>query len=96
MSMYSPKGVNDPTNPSNEGGSLDIHKATGRLTKPKSGLTLRRHKYTTFLQHSIKRTVRETGLYLNADKTEFIYFNQDASEGMKSLNSEKIKQVEEF
>ena len=44
--MYSPKGVNDPTNPSNEGDSLDIHKATGRLTKPKSGLTLRRHKYT--------------------------------------------------
>ena len=53
-------------------------------------------KDATFLQHSIKRTVRETGLYLNADKTEFIYFNQDASEGMKSLNSEKIKQVEEF
>ena len=30
-------------------------------------------------------------LYLNADKTEFIFFNQDVSEGMKSLNGEKIK-----
>ena len=29
-------------------------------------------------------------------KTEFICFNQDESEGMKSLNGEKIKQVEDF
>ena len=43
--------------------------------------------------HSIERTAKKIGLYLNADKTEFICFNQDASEGMKSFNGEKIKQV---
>ena len=48
---------------------------------------------TTFLLHSIERTAKKIGLYLNADKTEFICFNQDASEGMKSFNGEKIKQV---
>ncbi|PFX25400.1 putative uncharacterized transposon-derived protein F54H12.3 [Stylophora pistillata] len=51
MSMYSPDGVNDPTNPlyANplyEGGSFDIHKAIGKLPKPKSGWTLPGHKYT--------------------------------------------------
>ena len=50
-------------------------------------------KDATFLLHSIERTAKEIGLYLNADKTEFICFNQDASEGMKSFNGEKIKQV---
>ena len=44
----------------------------------------------------VLRTEKEIGLYLNADKTEFICFNQDASEEMKSLNGEKIKQVEDF
>ena len=53
-------------------------------------------KDATFLLHSIERTAKEIGLYLNADKTEFICFNQDASEGMRSLNSEKIKQVDDF
>ncbi|CAM1311015.1 Uncharacterised protein r2_g2141 [Pycnogonum litorale] len=53
-------------------------------------------KYATFLLHSIERTSKEIGLYLNADKTEFICLNQDASEGMKSLNGDKIKQVEDF
>ena len=53
-------------------------------------------KDATFLLHSIERTAKEIGLYLDADKTEFICFNQDASEGMKSLNGEKIKQVEDF
>ena len=53
-------------------------------------------KDATFLLQSIERTAKEIGLYLNADKTEFICFNQDASEGMKSLNGEKIKQVEDF
>ena len=38
-------------------------------------------KDATFLLHSIERTAKEIGLYLNADKTEFICFNQDASEG---------------
>ena len=44
----------------------------------------------------VLRTAKEIGLYLNADKTEFFCFNQDASEEMKSLNGEKIKQVEDF
>ena len=45
-------------------------------------------KDAKFLLYSIERTAKEIGLYLNADKTEFIYFNQDVSEGMKSLNGE--------
>ncbi|CAM1310307.1 Uncharacterised protein r2_g2061 [Pycnogonum litorale] len=53
-------------------------------------------KDATFLLHSIERTSKEIGFYLNADKTEFICLNQDASEGMKSLNGDKIKQVEDF
>ena len=53
-------------------------------------------KDATFLLHSIERTAKEIGLYLNANKTEFICFNQDASQGMKSLNGEKIKQMEDF
>ena len=46
MSMYAPDGVNDPTHPLYEGGSFDIHKAIGKLPKPKSSWTLFRHKYT--------------------------------------------------
>ena len=53
-------------------------------------------KDATFLLHSIERTAKEIRLYLDADKTELLCFNQDASEGMKSLNGEKIKQVEDF
>ena len=53
-------------------------------------------KEATFLLHSIERTAKEIGLYLNADETQFICFNQDALEGMKSLNGKKIKQVEDF
>ena len=53
-------------------------------------------KDATCLPHSIEWTGKEIGFYLNADKTEFIWFNQDASEGMRSLNGEKIKQVEDF
>ena len=53
-------------------------------------------KDATFLLHSIERTAKEIGFYLNADKTEFICFNQDASERMKSIDGEKIKQVEDF
>ena len=53
-------------------------------------------KDATFLLHSIERTAKEIGFYLNADKTEFICFNQDVSERMKSLDGEKIKQVEDF
>ncbi|PFX12388.1 putative uncharacterized transposon-derived protein F54H12.3 [Stylophora pistillata] len=46
MSMYAPGGVNDPTHPLYEGGAFDIHKAIGKLPKPKSGWTLPGHKYT--------------------------------------------------
>ena len=53
-------------------------------------------KDATTLLHNIEKTAKETGLYLNADKTEFICLNQEASEGMKSLSGEKIKQVADF
>ena len=53
-------------------------------------------KDATTLLHNIEKTAKETGLYLNADKTEFICLNQEASEGMKSLRGEKIKQVADF
>ena len=46
MSMYSPQGVNDPKDPLYKGGSLDIHKAIGKLPKLKSGFTLPGHKHT--------------------------------------------------
>ncbi|PFX12740.1 putative uncharacterized transposon-derived protein F54H12.3 [Stylophora pistillata] len=46
MSMYAPGGVNDPTHPLYKGGAFDIHKAIGKLPKPKSGWTLPGHKYT--------------------------------------------------
>ena len=53
-------------------------------------------KVATTLLHNIEKIAKETGLYLNADKTEFICLNQEASEGMKSLSGEKIKQVADF
>ena len=48
------------------------------------------------LLHNTEKTAKEIGLHINADKTEFICLNQDASEGMKSLNGNVIKQVEDF
>ena len=53
-------------------------------------------KDATSLLHSIETIAREIGLYVNADKTEFICLNQVASENMKSLNGEKVKQVDDF
>ena len=53
-------------------------------------------KDATTLLHSIEEVASEIGLYVNAEKTEFICINQDSSEGMKSLNGEKVKQVEDF
>ena len=50
----------------------------------------------TSLLHSVKTTAREIGLYINADKTEFIFLNQDTSDRMKSLNGKKISQVDDF
>ena len=53
-------------------------------------------KDATSLLHYIERTAKEVGLYINAEKTEFICLNQDASEDMISLNGHVIKQVEDF
>ena len=53
-------------------------------------------KDATSLLHSVETTAREIGLYVNADKTEFICLNQDTSDGMKSLNEKKISQVDDF
>ena len=53
-------------------------------------------KDATSLLHSVETTAREIGLYVNADKTEFICLNQDTSDGMKSLNGKKISQVDDF
>ena len=53
-------------------------------------------KDATSLLHSVETTAREIGLYVNADKTEFICLNQDTSDGMKSLNGKKISQVDNF
>ena len=53
-------------------------------------------KDATSLLHSVETTAREIGLYVNADKTEFICLNQDISDGMKSLNGKKISQVDDF
>ena len=53
-------------------------------------------KDATSLLHSAETTAREIGLYVNADKTEFICLNQDTSDGMKSLNGKKISQADDF
>ena len=53
-------------------------------------------KDATTLLHNIEKVAREIGLYVNAGKTEFMSINQDSSEGMKSLNGEKVKKVKDF
>ena len=53
-------------------------------------------KDATTLLHNIEKVAKQIGLYLNADKTEFICENQDASVGMKSLADKHIKQVLDF
>ena len=53
-------------------------------------------KDATTLLHNIEKLVKQIGLYLNPDKTEFICENQDASVGMKSLADKHIKQVLDF
>ena len=53
-------------------------------------------KDATTLLHNIEKVAKQIGLYLNADKTEFIFENQDASVGMKSLADKNIKQVLDF
>ena len=49
-------------------------------------------KDATTLLRNIEKVAKQIGLYLNADKTEFICENQDASVGMKSLADKNIKQ----
>ena len=49
MRIYAGNRVDDPTNPFYErprGGAFDLHKAIGRLPKPKKGWTLPGHNYT--------------------------------------------------
>ena len=50
----------------------------------------------TTLLHNIEKVAREIGLYVNAEKTEFMCLNQDASDGMKSLTGEIVKEVNDF
>ena len=45
MSMYAPDGVNDPTHPLCEGGAFDLHKAIGKLPRPKRGFTMPGYAY---------------------------------------------------
>ena len=49
MRIYAGNRVDDPTNPLYErprGGAFDLHKAIGKLPKPKKGWTLPGHNYT--------------------------------------------------
>ena len=47
MRIYAGNRVDDPTNPLYQrGGAFDLHKAIGRLPKPKKGWTLPGHNYT--------------------------------------------------
>ena len=47
MRIYAGNRVDDPTNPLYQrGGAFDIHKAIGKLPKPKKGWTLPGHNYT--------------------------------------------------
>ena len=47
-----------------------------------------------FLLHSLEQTARGIGLYMNADKTEFMHLNQDSA--ISSLNSKPMKLVDQF
>ena len=47
MRIYAGNRVDDPTNPLYQrGGAFDLHKAIGKLPKPKKGWTLPGHNYT--------------------------------------------------
>ena len=46
MRIYAGDRVDDPTNPLSTGAGFDIHKAIGKLPKPKKGWTLPGHNYT--------------------------------------------------
>lgn len=52
-------------------------------------------KILTFIVVFIFRTAKEIRFYINANKTEFISLNQDTLQGMKSLNENFMKQVED-
>ena len=47
-----------------------------------------------FLLHYQKQTARGIGLYVNSDKTEFIFFKQDR--GISILNAKSRKLVDQF
>lgn len=48
----------------------------------------------TDLLHSVEKTAREIGLYINATKTEFMSYNQEGQ--IKSLDGNEIKEVDNF
>ena len=50
----------------------------------------------TKLLHRIEQLAMAIGLYVNAEKTEFMCINQDTSIGMKSYNGDDVKQVSDF
>lgn len=50
----------------------------------------------TKLLHNIEQQAMVIGLYVNTAKTEYICLNQDISAGMKSLNGDEVKHVNDF
>ena len=44
--------------------------------------------------HRVQHYVAKIGLHLNADKTEFMSFNQEQKTILKSVNNENIKKVD--
>ena len=48
----------------------------------------------TYLLHHIEKTAKEIGLYINANKTEFISYNQEGI--IHSLEGKNIKSVQDF
>ena len=48
-----------------------------------------------FLPH-VHHNAEKIGLHLNADKAEFMIFNQEPETALKSVNNENIKKVHNF
>ena len=46
--------------------------------------------------HNVEQLAKVIGLYVNATKTKYIATNQDTTNGIKSLNGDKIDQVDDF
>ena len=49
---------------------------------------------TRSLQHSLEQAVRVIGLHVNADKTEYMFFNQERD--ISTLNGGSLKLVDKF